>query len=97
MHFMPQPGPARAQARIDVYDAGNPAFPTAASLTGRVFDATNIEAGPYLGNLIGNDGFFAINGMISDCGLSALLPMPAGLLYFAYRSSSNFRLLTALH
>ena len=50
MHIRP-PAPIRSQARIDVYDASNPAFPTAASLYNAVFDASNIEAGPYLGNL----------------------------------------------
>ena len=57
MHYLPNPPyPARSQARIDVYDAGDPGFPTAASLQAPVFDPTNIQAVPYLGSLIGDAG-----------------------------------------
>ena len=60
MHYLPDPpNPMRMQARIDVYDAGNPGFPSAASLQASVFDPTNIQAVPYLGNLLGPAGLIA--------------------------------------
>ena len=87
MHYFPQPATIRSQARIDVYDAGDPAFPTAASLQDSLFDATNIEAGPYLGNLIGNAGFVATYGLIRET--FDLAPYAGKTVYFVYRSSNN--------
>lgn len=56
MHYLPPPAPG-TQARIDVYDAGYPGFPSAASLRASAFDEANIGAVPYLGNLIDADEF----------------------------------------
>ena len=94
MHYIPKPaGPTRAQARIDVYDAGNPAFPSAASLQMSAFDATNIEAGPYLGSLIGDAGFSALPPPLGSFVFAAkafdLDPYVGKTVWFAYRSSSN--------
>ena len=40
------------QVRIDAYDASALQYPSAASLKPAVFDATNITAGPFLGNVL---------------------------------------------
>ena len=82
--------PVRSQARVDVYDAGIPAFPTAASLPSSVFDATNIQAAPYLGSLIGDAGFAALIGGQSFATVTfSLAPYVGKTVYFAYRSSNN--------
>ena len=91
MHYMAFPlGPVRAQARIDVYDAGNPGFPSAASLQASVFDGSDIVAGPFLGNLIGDAGFLRIANASDLATVTfSLAPYSGKTIYFAYRSSSN--------
>ena len=91
MHYLPNPpNPARSQARIDVYDAGNPGFPTAALLRAAVFDPTNIQAVPYLGNLLGDAGIVADTIRISLTTLTfSLAPYVGKTVYFAYRTSNN--------
>lgn len=91
MHYVAYPlGPVRAQARIDVYDAGNPGFPSAASLQAAVFDAGDIVAGPFLGSLIGIAGFLRIaNTNDVETVTFSLAPYSGKTVYFAYRSSSN--------
>ena len=91
MHFLPYPpGPARSQARLDVYSASSPAFPSAASLQASVFNATDIEAAPYAGNLFGIVGFLNLrHGPLAPVTFS-LAPYVGRTVYFAYRSSNNY-------
>ena len=100
MHYLPSPpNPVRSQMRIDVSDAGNPGSSTAGSLQASVFDATNLEAAPYLGSLVGNAGFSAISFLTHfTLDTFSLDPYIGKTVYFAYRSSNNadFAYATAL-
>ena len=90
MHYIPNPPPVRSQVRIDVYDAGNPEFPSAASLQASVFDADNIEAAPFLGNPIDDAGIIADTNQNDYTTLTfGLAPYVGKTVYFAYRMSSN--------
>ena len=90
MHYFPNPPPARSQVRIDVYDAGNPGFPTAASLQAAVFNPTNIVAVPYLGNLLGDAQIDAnTHPFVLKTHTLNLAPYVGKTVYFAYRTSSN--------
>ena len=91
MHHLPNPpNPVRSQVRIDVYDAVNPGFPSAASLQGSVFNPTNIEAVPYLGNLLDDAGVIADTNENDFTTLTfSLAPYVGKTVYFAYRTSSN--------
>ena len=99
MHYLSFPAnPQRSQARLDVYDAGNPGFPTALSLQSSVFNPTDIEAAPYLGNLISGAGFTNLNDNTKNNQkfytdpttiTSSLAPYVGKTVYFAYRTSNN--------
>ena len=91
MSFYPNPPcQLRSQARIDVYDAGDPDFPSAASLQGSVFDTTDIAAVPFLGSLIGDAGFSTVDTRSGFTTVPFSLATYVGrTVYFAYRSSSN--------
>ena len=93
MHYLPfPPNPQRSQARIDVYDAGSPGFPSALSLQSSVFSATDIQAVPFLGSLIGDAGFLGLNNQNGVPTVSFnLAPYVGKTVYFAYRSSNNER------
>ena len=93
MHYLPfPPNPQRSQARIDVYDAGSPGFPSALSLQSSVFSATDIQAVPFLGSLIGDAGFVDLNNRNGVPKVSFdLAPYVGKTVYFAYRSSNNER------
>ena len=70
-------------------DAGRQNFPSAASLRAAVFDATTIEAAPFLGSLIGDAGFLAINNRGFTPLTFGLASCVGKTVYFAYRSSKN--------
>ena len=91
MHYLPSPpNPIRAQARIDVYNAGSPAFASAASLQTPVFDATKIEAAPFLGSLIGDTRFLEVNNLDGFTKKTYdLAPYVGETVYFAYRTSNS--------
>ena len=89
MHYLPNPpNPVRSQVRLDVYDAGNPAYSSAASLQASVFNATDIEAAPYLGSLLGV-GFTNLPSGVFTTKSFSLAPYVGKSVYFAYRTSNN--------
>ena len=95
MHYLTPspPNPRRSQARIDVYDAGDPGFPSAASLQAPVFYPTNIQAVPYLGSLIGDAGFTDVARYRTVITVKfSLAPYVGETVYFADRTSSNVNL-----
>ncbi|KAK9839525.1 hypothetical protein WJX81_007392 [Elliptochloris bilobata] len=97
MHFTPDSDPNSAfrlaEARLDVYDAADPAYPSASSLYSSLFDPNSKQAGPYLGNILSEQDFS--NMAIPFTGPSHvfvetvsldLSPYAGKTVYFAYRS-----------
>ncbi|KAK9839413.1 hypothetical protein WJX81_000612 [Elliptochloris bilobata] len=100
MHYVPEPSAFsdahQADARIDVYDASNPMYPTAASLSSSLFDPNTTQAGPFLGTLINQFRFrdiataYAYDGKFVFQNVSFDLSPFSGMnVYFAYRSADN--------
>ena len=90
MHWMPNPpAPLRIQSRLDVYNAGSSAYPSVASLQASFFNATDIEAAPYLGSLVSADKLASLEpGLLTPLTLS-LAPYAGKTVYFVYRASNN--------
>ena len=90
MHYLVHPpAPLRIQSRLDVYDAGSAAYPSVASLQAPFFNATDIEAAPYLGSLVSADKLGSLYPSVLTPLTLSLAPYAGKTVYFVYRASNN--------